>query len=456
MLQSLDSIIAFVTIMTITSLFVTVVVQMISAALSLRGKNLANALALTFQTLDPSVANGAYELTARILSDPLLSDSTRTVKRKSASAEIPARDKPWHFANPKGAMRLANAIRPQEVYEALVKLSTSYMTTAQPTAGTETGARTDESVKRVHSAGQLANQLLEALRTPTTNMTAGFEAIAKAVEATPDPQAKQKAQDLIRDTSAGLLLDEDAARAKFVRWFSAAEDRSQQWFQLHTRGITIATSLLLALVFQLDAVEIFRYTSSNAAARAALLADANRIVKEGDGALDEKGGLIQRIADAWNERTNSGGLRIERLGNIVHTGQLEDAIEKLYAEKPDPAFKTKKDLERAFEKLAAVTTKAYYRDQSQKISDLTKAVSATGFDLFPPGFWRWPASENPGDSRQALANIVPHLFGVSLFAALLTLGAPYWYNVLKNFTSLRPALAQLIGNEESDSTRRRE
>ena len=55
MLQSIDTLIAFVVIMTVASLFVTIIVQMFSAALSLRGKNLANALAITFQTIDPSL-----------------------------------------------------------------------------------------------------------------------------------------------------------------------------------------------------------------------------------------------------------------------------------------------------------------------------------------------------------------------------------------------------------------
>jgi len=37
-----------------------------------------------------------------------------------------------------------------------------------------------------------------------------------------------------------------------------------------------------------------------------------------------------------------------------------------------------------------------------------------------------------------------HLFGLLLTAGLLTLGAPFWFNLLKNLTSLRPAVANLI------------
>ena len=125
MLQSIDTLIAFVVIMTVASLFVTILVQMVSAALSLRGKNLANALALTFQTIAPSLQGDAHALSARILSDPLLSDSTRTPKKKLESlvTTVAQRCAPWHFRNIKDATRLANAVRPEEVYAALKRLA---------------------------------------------------------------------------------------------------------------------------------------------------------------------------------------------------------------------------------------------------------------------------------------------------------------------------------------------
>ena len=75
MLNTLDTVIAFAVIMTVLSLLITLVVQMVSAALSLRGKNLANALALTFQTIDPTIGKYAHSLAAQILRDLIFSDS---------------------------------------------------------------------------------------------------------------------------------------------------------------------------------------------------------------------------------------------------------------------------------------------------------------------------------------------------------------------------------------------
>src|SRR5438445_12345818 len=75
MLNTIDTVIAFAVIMTVLSLLITIVVQMVSSAFSLRGKNLANALALTFQTIDPKIGKHAHSLAAQLLRHPIFSDS---------------------------------------------------------------------------------------------------------------------------------------------------------------------------------------------------------------------------------------------------------------------------------------------------------------------------------------------------------------------------------------------
>src|SRR4051812_17481426 len=75
MLNTLDIVIGFAVIMTVLSLLITILVQMVSTGLALRGKNLANALSLTFQTIDPKIGDRAHSLAAQILRDPIFSDS---------------------------------------------------------------------------------------------------------------------------------------------------------------------------------------------------------------------------------------------------------------------------------------------------------------------------------------------------------------------------------------------
>lgn len=391
MLQSIDTLIAFVVIMTVASLFVTIAVQICSAGLSLRGKNLANALALTFQSIEPDLGPKAHQLAARILSDPLLSDSTRTQKSKNRNSAVafPNKKTPWHFTDVFGAARLASAIRPEEVYGTLKKLALL--------AGNEEGAAT-----RREPLAETAEKVLSALE--------------------------------LRAEGARVSAKAEAGRLKFDAWFGSAQDRAQQWFQLHTRGLTIAASALVALFLQLDAVEIFHFVSTNAASRSALLGSAGKLLENSDGAWDEQGGLIRRLAEAW--RSHDPGAAPD-LSQIRHTAQLREELAKR------PAFKAEE-----YDSLARSVKKAYFDDQQNKLADLTSGVSATGFEFIPVKYWRWPSSRG---AKASLGNVGPHLPGIALCAALLTLGAPYWYNLLKNLTSLRPALAQRISQEEAQT-----
>ncbi len=415
MLQSIDTLIAFVVIMTVASLFVTILVQMFSAALSLRGKNLANALALTFQTIAPSVGKGAHQLAAKILSDPIFSDSTRTDKDRTVARpkETTQKDNPWHFAELSGATKLASAIRPAEVYAALKRLAE---------------VRGDPSAKKILDALMVPKDEAELIET----QLASFKEVAAQI---PDGPTKNKLLDLVENTPAEYMMRADAARLKFESWFTSATDRAQQWFQLHTRGLSIAMSVLIALFLQLDAVEIFHFVSTNAAGRAALVASTDKLLKETETVSDSKGGLIKRIADAWSARTQQA---VPDLSGITNTAQLRSLLA------------TDKKSEAEFDAAADQATRAYYQEHRDKLSDLTRDVSATGFEFIPVKYWRWPSEK--GNASESVTNVVPHLPGIALFAALLTLGAPYWFNLLKNLANLRPALARSISQEEEKSS----
>ena len=65
MLSTLDTIIAFAVIMTVLSLMITILVQMASAAFSLRGKNLANSTLAHVSNLDPKIGEQAHSVARR-------------------------------------------------------------------------------------------------------------------------------------------------------------------------------------------------------------------------------------------------------------------------------------------------------------------------------------------------------------------------------------------------------
>ena len=105
MFDSLDSLIAFVLIMLVVSLLITIVVQMVSAALNLRGLNLAQGLKRTFAVIDPDSDQKAKELANFILKGRFLSDSF-----------LPS----WGIFK---LWRHTAAIRPEEIFDAIKRIA---------------------------------------------------------------------------------------------------------------------------------------------------------------------------------------------------------------------------------------------------------------------------------------------------------------------------------------------
>src|SRR5437867_13098964 len=75
-LEHLDTIIAFVVIITGVSLLVTTLTQMVSALLGLRGSNLRWGIQTLLKELDPNLAAHAATISEKVLHHPLISDST--------------------------------------------------------------------------------------------------------------------------------------------------------------------------------------------------------------------------------------------------------------------------------------------------------------------------------------------------------------------------------------------
>ena len=415
MLQSLDTLIAFIVILLTTSLLVTILVQMLSSAFALRGKNLGNALALTFQSIDPTIGADAYKLAERILADPRLSDSL-FANKKAGKTVNPNQDAPWGWWSLGKGWQLAGDIRSDEIHQLLTKISCTAGDNLGPAATNLLGKL---GVPNIDVAK--AKSDLDAIETSANTL-------ADSAEKTAVTNAVTAATASLQSVAVHIATELDS----LAQHFNAAHDRAQQWFQTHTRIFTIACGILLAFLLQLDSVEIFKFVSTNAAGRAALVASADKVVKEADSTLDEKGGLIKRIADAWASKHKQAPIDLK---GISHTGQLQEAL----------ANKTSDFQAKDFDDLVEATTKAYYKDQSDMLTELTKGVSATGFDFLPKKLGqRWGAY---GETFWA------HFWGMLVTAGLLSLGAPFWYNSLKDLTSLRPAVSKLIGEEKAAETK---
>jgi hypothetical protein len=491
MLNTIDTVIAFAVIMTVLSLLITIVVQMVSTTFSLRGKNLANALALTFQTIDPKIGEYAHSLAAQILRDPIFSDSiwrpkdrvqivpdARTqalidAERRSKEAEkqlaadptdthkqtavkaaqrkvdtartgvrirkvTPNRMKPWgFFSRLKDATALGSAIRPGEIYRIIHEFAD--LTPTEAALGDVPPELIEKSVNLL--------ACLQERDQPAQESEDKLKLINQVADIFATEQQKKAVLDSLANFGATVERATTEAYDRFQRWFGSAQDRAEQWFQTHARVVTIVCSICAAFVLQLDTADIYRQLRASPALTQGLAKAASSVIEQGTKILDPNNAPAHQAYLQWAEKHPDQALNVfptsrtqeeyrQALNAQLSANNVESEQAKALLEDYDSLYKT-----------AATKFEEASREQAER---LRKTVSEAGFDLMPVNFlgrWDQPTESQlhgwPRLQRQ-VGHTFSHLFGILATAGLLALGAPFWFNLLKNLTSLRPALATLI------------
>src|SRR6266404_7207409 len=563
MLNTIDTVIAFAVIMTVLSLLITIIVQMISAAFSLRGKNLANALALTFQTIDPKIGDDAHSLAAQILRDPIFSDSIwrkksrpvldaaaqgfidaernlrdarakkgddpgrsqaiadaqEAVARARNNVTVPAvkpnRMKQWGFWTWPwgGGTQLGSAIRPGEIYRVLHEL--------REMSETEAALR-DIPPELVNKARGLI-AVLRRWDQPTIESQGKLAVIAQVSQVFGSPGQKEAVLEALANFGATVERATTQAYDRFQRWFGSAQDRAEQWFQMHVRIVTIVAAIVTAFLLQLDTGDIYRQLRDQPKLVEALVKSAPGVLEKGETVVDpgntpayhayllwlQKHPLfpldalptpgdqdhyrqeikkrlatvadtdypVRQFNDAFEHATKVEGAAKNTPGAAAHVAYLswvenfptyklppsfdfdratkdsvEQEIKTMIEKDPDKSAKPE-DLIAEYDQLQTEDAYAFEKAREKTFADLQKKLDEAGFNLIPKSFWgRWDNEHIPSWAELGWTRWVPrsvihvfvHLLGILATAGLLALGAPFWFNLLKNLMSLRPAVATLI------------
>jgi hypothetical protein len=242
------------------------------------------------------------------------------------------------------------------------------------------------------------------------------------------------------DTTVAAAGAIDAAYQKFQYWTNICQERVQQWFAMHTRIITVVFAFVFAFWLQLDSVEVFKLVSSNKAVRDKIVAQAAGLTAQADKAFRDSQSVLQKAFDAWPDKTDPAvqtavaSIKVE--SNDTRE-KLTDRIKTALASVPNNEAHLK-SFNETLDKTATDTLKEKAGDYNAVKADFEN----TGFDLFPKtNKGRWGNGTDWNGSRG-------HRWGILFSAGLLSLGAPFWYNALKNLTSLRSTVAQNISKEK--------
>ncbi len=332
MMERLDTLIAFATVLLGVSLLITILNQMISGLLGHRATFLKDGLKDLLVTLDPSLTDQVETIANDVLTHKLASDSIF-----AHQDWVPQR---W---------KLANAIRPEELPKLLTLVSQG-----KPYANAIAGILNQVNPTLAREAA-LINQLA--------------------------PSATATADQLIKELTNSTVK----AVGRVEAGFNSTMDRVRQRFTMQMRIWTIIFAVIFAFVYHMDAKKIYSQISTDPALRASL--------------SSMSGDLLKRYTDVADPQT-----------------QKAAEAEKTLAV-PQTQKTAEEDLEARTKKLSDA-----YRIVRGQLSDST-------LDLFhaPDPWYRWQLSE---------------VLGILAMAGLLSLGAPFWYNVLKNLVNLKSQVAQ--------------
>ena len=416
MLDSLDTLIAFVLIMLGVSLLITIGVQMVSAALNLRGLNLAQGLKRTFAVISPDTDKDVKELANFVLKGRFLSDSF-----------LPN----WGIFK---SWRHADAIRPKEVFDAIQRIAIG----KEPVDGAESGK---EQV--VTDLKKTARKLLIALGVDQQTLDDAEKKITEA--------GKSDELRALGTAAAEKIIAEaqtiDAAYKKFEYWSCICQERAQQWLTMHARVLTIILAAVAAVGLQLDSVDIFKLVSSNKAVREKLVAQSAAVASQAEKTLADSKTVLQSAYDAWLGKADPNVKAALTAIRIEPADTREKLISRIASALPSNIDKDA--VLKSFDESVNKTVTDLLSDRAHDYTAVRSDLDKTGFEVFPQKGWRWGENWSNGWTRR-------HAAGVLFSIGLLSLGAPFWYSALKNVVNLRSQVAQNISAEQkkklSDAT----
>jgi hypothetical protein len=214
-------------------------------------------------------------------------------------------------------------------------------------------------------------------------------------------------------------------------WFDSFMSRVSQWFTMNTRWIALAFASAFALSTHLDSIQLVRQIHNDSETRVRLSAIAGMLLDQTNDATrgveaayqDALKEFVEGNKESFNEAVSSTAGRVstrQEARDWIQQNLKDGAARTPLVAKFDTALD---------DRLAKTLDKSIDRAKTLE-SDLSLAGIT-----FRPG---------PGHSyRDHLAAADwGHLGGIAASILFLSLGAPFWFNLLKNMTSLRSAVAQ--------------
>jgi hypothetical protein len=417
MLKHLDIAIGFVTVITVASLLIMVVTQACSSLLALRGRNLLDALEALFLRFDPALksekGNKARALAEVILKRPTISDSVLSVKGNGPES--------W---------KLATAITSDECLNAIKRIAAL----DKDQLASSLSAAASASIEHAQDA---ARSLIGIIQSSDTQQAAR-DALTAVKSLDTQSSSVADLQVTIKDLLTHLASTAETEAHKWSTAFQTVQDRAAQWFTMHTRMITVIASFVGAFILQLDAFQLLANLSTDTDFRNGLVSISKDMQQRADDALNvDFGGTSYSSALKDIKGTNED---VKKFADTPQVETYHDGVKWLKGQILTNSLDSKKEeaILDAFNEAVQRESRARLEAAQKEFGGIAGIYDQSKIQLIPePYFGHFS---------------IRHFCGISASAMLLTLGAPFWFNILKSLTSLRSALAEQIDKGERTST----
>jgi len=394
-LEYLDTVIAFGVVMLGVSLLITILTQMASGLFGLRGTNLLWGLRTLFQSIDPRLAAHAEA----ILRDPLLSDSAFSkFKERPVIGWLLKR---W---------KLASAVRPDELVRALTRVSAELRKTDPAGANLIDGVLGDSDPE----AARKLRMLSDAFR----NLQPGYAV-----------QVDKMVQQLWEQSRQSL--------GKLETLFNTVMDRVSQRFALQMRVWTVVFAVLVAFAAHLDSLRLLEQLSFNPEMRASLVNSREALMKEAAAVVAAPESGPQTLPASVEPQAYAAALAAlkEKQPEATKDIEVPPAFDNLPAAVAWLEPRLKAD-EAGRKNLLAEYKSLVSTELTRSAEAIRDRLESSGWQLIPSPY---PWFDYRGKR---------HFLGILISAAFLSLGAPFWFNLLKTLGNLRPTLASRQAKEQ--------
>jgi hypothetical protein len=230
-------------------------------------------------------------------------------------------------------------------------------------------------------------------------------------------------------TSLSSLATDQLARLEhgLTKWFEASMDRVSQRFTANTRFITVAGAVLLSLGLVLDSLDLWKQLARQPELRNRVVASSEALRKKADelqvGSTNLPAAVYRLAADQLL------AMEPNALAGFTGTQVITNRVSGTNWVAAQCTQHGVTNLSRWLEAYEALVPQAALRQAADSLQGLLDEQLALGV----------LSARGPGESWPAAVRA--HWGGVLMSIVLLSLGAPFWFNLLRSLSNLRPTLA---------------